>query len=247
MFSRRPTVLRPPSHRGGDIKCPVRRARHHRFQHHHLGPLRFRAGQGHIPNDAVSFDKIGRDISGSGNVEEISLDPTLEFTGSGSIRRAALTGRPGQGRSSRRRRGDLRQIQNVSTDRLLGRDTRPPRPLRGGLGRSLDPARPGKLQPTTNRNFLGIAMSSPPTPASAPAGYSSTTCAMAGARPPSGPTRHVRDPVSRSPRRCRGRKWRPALHPMRARWTTRSASAGGDPVQRYGRHWRWIPAAPLLI
>jgi hypothetical protein len=61
------------------------------------------AGQtkAHIPNDAVTFDKIqnittdrllGRDTASSRNVEEISLDPALEFTGSGSIRRAALTG-----------------------------------------------------------------------------------------------------------------------------------------------------------
>lgn len=51
--------------------------------------------------DAVTFAKmqnitsdrlIGRDTASSGDPEEISLDSTLEFTGSASIRRAALTG-----------------------------------------------------------------------------------------------------------------------------------------------------------
>lgn len=54
-----------------------------------------------IANDAVTFAKmqnvntdrlLGRDTAGSGNVEEISLNATLEFTGSTSIQRAALTG-----------------------------------------------------------------------------------------------------------------------------------------------------------
>lgn len=54
-----------------------------------------------ILDDAVTFAKIqnitsdrllGRDAASSGDAEEISLDSTLEFTGSGSIRRAALTG-----------------------------------------------------------------------------------------------------------------------------------------------------------
>lgn len=54
-----------------------------------------------ITNDAVTFAKmqnitsdrlLGRDTASSGDPEEISLDSTLEFTGSASIRRAALTG-----------------------------------------------------------------------------------------------------------------------------------------------------------
>lgn len=54
-----------------------------------------------IAADAVTFAKmqnitsdrlLGRDTASSGNVEEISLDDTLEFTGSASIQRAALTG-----------------------------------------------------------------------------------------------------------------------------------------------------------
>jgi hypothetical protein len=54
-----------------------------------------------IANNAVTFAKfqnistdrlLGRDTAGSGNVEEISLNATLEFTGAGAIQRAALTG-----------------------------------------------------------------------------------------------------------------------------------------------------------
>ncbi len=54
-----------------------------------------------IATSAVTFAKfqnistdrlLGRDTAGTGTVEQISLDPTLEFTGSQSIRRAALTG-----------------------------------------------------------------------------------------------------------------------------------------------------------
>ena len=54
-----------------------------------------------IDNNVVSFAKfqqittdrlLGRDTAATGNVEEISLNSTLEFTGAGSIQRAALTG-----------------------------------------------------------------------------------------------------------------------------------------------------------
>ena len=54
-----------------------------------------------LVNDAVTFAKmqniatdrlIGRDTAASGDPEEISLNATLEFTGSSSIQRAALTG-----------------------------------------------------------------------------------------------------------------------------------------------------------
>ncbi len=41
----------------------------------------------------ISSDRVlGRDTPGSGAIEELTLDPTLEFTGSSAIRRAALTG-----------------------------------------------------------------------------------------------------------------------------------------------------------
>lgn len=54
-----------------------------------------------ITTDAVTFAKmqnittdrlLGRDTASTGDVEEISLNSTLEFTGSTSIQRAALTG-----------------------------------------------------------------------------------------------------------------------------------------------------------
>jgi hypothetical protein len=54
-----------------------------------------------VNNDSITFAKmqnistdrlLGRDTAASGDPEEISLDATLEFTGSASIRRAALTG-----------------------------------------------------------------------------------------------------------------------------------------------------------
>jgi hypothetical protein len=41
----------------------------------------------------IATDRLlGRDTAATGDVEEISLDATLDFTGSGSIQRAALTG-----------------------------------------------------------------------------------------------------------------------------------------------------------
>lgn len=54
-----------------------------------------------ISNDVVGFAQmanlatdrlIGRDTAGTGDPESIALDATLEFTGAGTIRRAALTG-----------------------------------------------------------------------------------------------------------------------------------------------------------
>ena len=54
-----------------------------------------------VDNDAITFAKmqnistdrlLGRDTALSGDVEEISLQGTLEFTASSSIQRAALTG-----------------------------------------------------------------------------------------------------------------------------------------------------------
>jgi len=61
----------------------------------------YRSGVGDVADGSVTFAKmqdinsdrlIGRDISGSGSSAEISLNSTLEFTGSNSIQRAALTG-----------------------------------------------------------------------------------------------------------------------------------------------------------
>jgi hypothetical protein len=43
---------------------------------------------GQIPTDSL----VGRDTAGTGNMETIGLDPTLEMSGSATLRRAALTG-----------------------------------------------------------------------------------------------------------------------------------------------------------
>lgn len=54
-----------------------------------------------VANDSITFAKIqninadkllGRDTAGSGDVEEISIDDTLELDGSNTLQRAALTG-----------------------------------------------------------------------------------------------------------------------------------------------------------
>ncbi len=54
-----------------------------------------------IDNDVVTFAKmqnivtdrlLGRDTAGTGNIEEIAINPTLEFDGALNLRRAALTG-----------------------------------------------------------------------------------------------------------------------------------------------------------
>lgn len=91
-----------------------------------------------IDNDVVTFAKaqniatdrlVGRDSASSGDMEELTLDSTLEFTGSGGIRRAALTGdvTATAGSNSTTIANDAvtyAKIQNVSaTDKLLGRST----------------------------------------------------------------------------------------------------------------------------
>jgi len=109
-----------------------------------------------ILNDAVTYAKIqnvtsdrllGRDTSGSGDAEEISLNSTLEFTGTGAIQRAALTGdvTSNAGSNSTTIANDavtttkilndsittakilnsnvtFAKIQNIPTDSLIGRD-----------------------------------------------------------------------------------------------------------------------------
>lgn len=101
-----------------------------------------------IADDSVTFAKmqnigtdtlIGRDTAGTGDPESISLATSLEFTGSGSIQRSALTGdvTASAGSNATTIANDAvttvkilddnvtyAKIQNVSaTDRLLGRDT----------------------------------------------------------------------------------------------------------------------------
>lgn len=90
-----------------------------------------------IANDAVTFAKmqnlttdrlLGRDTASTGDPEEISLDSTLEFTGSASIRRAALTGdvAAAAGSNSTAIQSNVvtfAKMQDIATDRLIGRDT----------------------------------------------------------------------------------------------------------------------------
>lgn len=112
------------------------------------------------PNDSITFAKmqniatarlIGRTTAGSGDPEEISLATSLEFSGS-TLRRSALTGdvTAAAGSNATTIANDavttakilnanvtLAKIVNVTTDRLLGRDTfssGPPEELTVGGG-----------------------------------------------------------------------------------------------------------------
>ncbi len=90
-----------------------------------------------IANQAVTFAKfqniaadrlLGRDTASSGSVEEITVGGGLEFTGSGGIRRAALTGdvMAAAGASNTAIVDEavtFAKIQHIATDRLVGRDT----------------------------------------------------------------------------------------------------------------------------
>jgi hypothetical protein len=91
-----------------------------------------------VDNDVVTFAKmqniatdrlIGRDTAATGDPEEISLDATLEWTGTGSIQRAALTGDVTASAGSNsttipNNTVTYAKMQDISaTDRLLGRDT----------------------------------------------------------------------------------------------------------------------------
>lgn len=71
---------------------------------------------------------LGRDTAGVGNIEYISLDPTLEFTGSLSIRRAAISGDVvmSAGSNSALIPNDTithDKYQNIATDKILARTT----------------------------------------------------------------------------------------------------------------------------
>lgn len=94
-----------------------------------------------LPNNEVSFAQlqdiatdrlIGRDSAGTGDMETLTVSGGIEFTGSGGIRRSALTGdvTASAGSNSTSIPNDTvtyAKIQNVSaTDRLLGRSTAGP-------------------------------------------------------------------------------------------------------------------------
>lgn len=90
-----------------------------------------------LANDSVTLAKmadiatdslVGRDTAGTGNPEVITLDPTLEFTGLGTIRRAAIGGdiSMAAGSNSALIPNDTithAKYQNIATDKLLGRVT----------------------------------------------------------------------------------------------------------------------------
>lgn len=90
-----------------------------------------------IDNDVVTFAKmqnitsdrlLGRDTAGSGDTEEISVGGGVEFTGTGAIQRSALTGdvTAAAGSNATTIANDavtFAKMQDISTDRLLGRDT----------------------------------------------------------------------------------------------------------------------------
>lgn len=97
-------------------------------------PFAVTDGSAFVPNlyadgiGNVSTDKlIGRDAAGTGESEQIGLDSTLEFTGSQTIRRAALTGdvTAAAGSNATTIANDVvtyAKLQNVSSaSRILGR------------------------------------------------------------------------------------------------------------------------------
>lgn len=90
-----------------------------------------------IDNTVVTFAKmqniatdrlLGRDTAATGSVEELTVGGGLEFTGSAGIQRSALTGdvTATAGSNATTIANDavtFAKMQNVTTDRLLGRDT----------------------------------------------------------------------------------------------------------------------------
>ena len=91
---------------------------------------------GDLANDLVTYAKIqnvsvtdrllGRDTTGAGDIEELSVSGGLEFTGSGGIQRSALTGdvTASAGSNATTIPNDtvtFAKIQNITDARLLGR------------------------------------------------------------------------------------------------------------------------------
>ena len=90
-----------------------------------------------IDNDVVTYAKmqnvsatdrlLGRDASGAGDVEELTVGGGIEFTGTGGIQTSAFTGdvTKSAGGTSTTIANDsvtFAKMQNITTDRLLGRD-----------------------------------------------------------------------------------------------------------------------------
>ena len=93
---------------------------------------------GKLADDAVTYAKLqnvsatdrllGRDTAGAGDAEELTVGGGVEFTGSGGIQRSALTGdvTAAAGNNATTIANDavtFAKMQNVATDRLIGRDT----------------------------------------------------------------------------------------------------------------------------
>ena len=91
-----------------------------------------------IDNDVVTYAKmqnisvtdrlLGRDTTGAGDTEELTVSGGVEFTGSGGIQRSALTGdvTASAGSNSTTIANDAvtyAKMQNIATDSLVGRDT----------------------------------------------------------------------------------------------------------------------------
>lgn len=91
-----------------------------------------------VDNAAITFAKIqnittdrilGRDTAASGVIEELTVTGGIEFTGTGGIQRSALAGGDVTSPAGSavltisNDAVDFNKIQNVSTDRVLGRDT----------------------------------------------------------------------------------------------------------------------------
>jgi hypothetical protein len=92
---------------------------------------------GQVPDDLITYAKIqnvsatarvlGRATAGAGDIEELTLNSTLEFSGT-SIRRAALTGDVTASAGSNsttiaNAAVTLAKLADLATDKLIGRDT----------------------------------------------------------------------------------------------------------------------------
>lgn len=119
-----------------------------------------------IPTDTL----VGRDTAGVGDMEIISLNATLSFTGAGSIQRAALTGDVTASAGSNAttispNAVSFSKLQQIATDRLIGRDT-------PATGNAEEITVSGGLEWTGS---LGIQRSALSGDVSAPAGSNTTT------------------------------------------------------------------------
>lgn len=116
-----------------------------------------------IDTDAVTFAKVqnvatdvllGRDSAGTGDVEQIELAGGMEFTGSSTLRRSALTGdvtAPAGSNTTTIAAGAVTfaKFQDLNADRLVGRDS-------AGVGGATEITVGGGLE-FTGSDGIGIA------------------------------------------------------------------------------------------